>query len=55
MIGLTGANKELIEQQMPMYFNYASSNGSSTWESLGIQITIAPDTSNLLGCSFFKQ
>lgn len=55
MIGLTGANKELVEQQMPQYFNYASKNGRSTWEALGIEITIAPDSSNLLGCSFYKK
>ena len=54
MIGLTRANKELIEQQMPQYFNYASKNGRSTWEALGIEITIAPDSSGLLECSFFK-
>lgn len=55
MIGLTGANKELVEQQMPQYFNYAAVNGRSTWEILGIEVTIAPDSSNLLGCKFFKK
>lgn len=55
MIGLTDANKELIEQQMPQYFNYAATNGRSTWEALGIEVTIAPDSSNLLRCKFFKK
>lgn len=54
MIALTRANKDLIEQQMPLYFNHASKNGRSTWEALGIEITIAPDSSGLLECSFFK-
>jgi len=55
MIALTGANKELIEQQIPQYFNYASQNGRSRWEVLGIEITISPDSSGLLGCSFYKK
>lgn len=54
MIALTGANKELIEQQIPQYFMYASKNGRSRWEVLGVEITIAPDSQNLLGCSFYK-
>ena len=55
MIALTGANKELIEQSMPQYFNYASQNGRSRWEVLGIELTISADSQGLLGCSFYKQ
>jgi hypothetical protein len=55
MIGLTDANREIIEQQIPEYFNYASKNGKSKWKALGVEITIAPDSQNLLGCSFYKQ
>jgi len=55
MIGLTGANKELVEQQMPQYFNYASKNGRSRWKALGIEITIHVDSDGLLGCDFYKQ
>ncbi|MGJ0456919.1 hypothetical protein NG782_09485 [Aliarcobacter cryaerophilus] len=54
MIGLTSANKELVEQQIIQFFNYASMNGRSKWETLGLQVTIAPDSQNLLGCSFLK-
>lgn len=55
MISLTGANKELVEQHINQYFNYASLNGRSKWEALGIEVTISPDSQNLLGCSFFKK
>ncbi len=55
MISLTGANKELVEQHIYQYFNYASLNGRSKWEALGIEVTISPDSQNLLGCSFFKK
>ncbi len=55
MIALTGANKELIEQSMPQYFNYVSQNGTSRWEVLGIELTISADSQGLLGCSFYKQ
>ncbi len=55
MIALTGANKELIEQQIPQYFNYVSQNGSSRWNILGIELTISADSQGLLGCSFYKQ
>lgn len=55
MIALTGANKELIEQLIPQYFNYASMNGRSKWEILGIEVTIGSDSQNLLGCSFYKK
>ena len=55
MIALTGANKKLIEQSMPQYFDYVSNNGSSRWKVLGIELTITPDSQGLLGCSFYKQ
>ena len=55
MISLTGANKELIEQQIPQYFNYASNNGSTKWEALGVEVTITIDSRGLLGCSFYKK
>ena len=54
MIALTGANKALIEQQIPQFFNYASQNGRSKWEMLGIEITVSPDSSGLLSCDFYK-
>ncbi|NYT46807.1 MAG: hypothetical protein H0A75_03360 [Candidatus Methanofishera endochildressiae] len=54
-ISLTGANKQLIEQQIPQYFNYASKNGRARWEALGVEITISPDSRGLLGCSFYKK
>ena len=54
MIALTGANRELIEQQIPQFFNYASQNGRSRWEVLGIEVTVAPDHRGLLGCDFYK-
>jgi hypothetical protein len=55
LISLTGANKQLVEQQIPQYFNHASQNGRTKWEALGVEITISPDSSGLLGCSFYKK
>lgn len=56
MIALTGADKSLVEEIMLQYFDYASINGRTRWENLGIEITISPDSmTNLLGCSFYRK
>ncbi|WP_066403010.1 hypothetical protein [Aliarcobacter cryaerophilus] len=55
LIGLTDANKDLSEDIITQAFDYASKNGSAKSETLGVEITIKPDSSNnLLGCSFYK-
>lgn len=53
-IALTGANKQLVEQQISVFFNHASKKGRARWEALGVEITISPDSSGILGCSFYK-
>ena len=54
-ISLTNANKDLAESIITQAFDYASKNGSAKSETLGVEITIKPDSSNnLLGCSFYK-
>ena len=54
-IALTNANKDLAEDIITQAFDYASKNGSAKSETLGVEITIKPDSSNnLLGCSFYK-
>ena len=55
LIGLTDSNKDLAEDIITQAFDYASKNGSAKSETLGVEITIKPDSSNnLLGCSFYK-
>ncbi len=55
MIALTGANSELVEQSMQQYFNYASQNGATKWNHLGIEVKIIPNSNGLLGCEFYKK
>jgi hypothetical protein len=35
------------------YFVYASTNGSTTWELNNVELTITPDSSSILECSFY--
>ncbi|MCG3714917.1 hypothetical protein L5F64_04985 [Aliarcobacter butzleri] len=57
LLGLTtDVNKNLAEDIITQAFAYASKNGSVKSETLGVEITIKPDSSNnLLGCSFYKK
>jgi|GEM_PF-2603221 len=56
LIGLTNENKDLAEDIITQAFAYASKNGSAKSETLGVEITIKPDSSNnLLACSFYKK
>jgi len=55
LIAISGANKELAEQTITQYFNYASKNGAVRAEVLGIEMKVIPNSSGLLECGFYKR
>ncbi|MEM5557291.1 hypothetical protein AAHK07_02095 [Aliarcobacter cryaerophilus] len=56
LLGLTDANKDLVEDIIFQAFDYASKNGSSQTEVMGVQITVEPKKNNynLLSCEFYQ-
>lgn len=56
LLGLTDANKDLVEDIIFQAFDYASKNGSSQTEVMGVKITVEPKRNNynLLSCEFYQ-
>ena len=56
LIGLTDSNKDLAEDIITQAFDYASKNGSSQTEVMGVKITVEPKKNNynLLSCEFYQ-
>lgn len=55
LIAISGANKELAEQTITQYFNYASKNGDVRTEVLGIEMKVIANSNGLLECGFYKR